>query len=190
MIWDDRRDWEQIDDIRLRYFNGRATEVTSIRADDEFDETAILVRDACAKLIEATERNDYGTEMLWTMMAAGHPDLERGRISALVGALRSRTEEFDRLVMKGDFRRIRIGDARSRLIMRLADHFCQKGLKPTAAINYDEGANPSPFVALVILMVASLPEALQESAQGLPAFSRTVSRTLRSRTRGDQLGRL
>jgi hypothetical protein len=28
LIWDDRGDWEQIDDTRLRYFNGRAAEVT------------------------------------------------------------------------------------------------------------------------------------------------------------------
>jgi hypothetical protein len=40
LVWDDRRDSERIDDIRLRYFNGRAAEATSIRADDEFDETA------------------------------------------------------------------------------------------------------------------------------------------------------
>jgi hypothetical protein len=190
LVWDDRRDWEQIDDIRLRYFNGRAAEVTSIRTDDEFDETAILVQDACAKLIEATERNDFGTELLWTMVAAGHADLERGRIRALVDTLCIRTKAFDQLVMKADFRRIKIGDARSRLIVRLADHFCEKGLRPTAAVNYGEGANPSPLVALVILMMASLPEPLQESAQGLPAFSKTVSRMLRSRTQGDQLGRL
>jgi hypothetical protein len=127
LVWDDRRDWEQIDDIRLRYFNGRAAEVTSIRADDEFDKTAILVLDACAKLIEATERNDYGTELLWTTVATGHPALERGRVRALVDALRSRTEAFDQLVMKADFRQIKIGDARSRLITRLADHFSRKG---------------------------------------------------------------
>ena len=184
LVWDDR-DWERIDDIRLRYFNGRAAEVTSIRDDDEFDETATLVQDACAKLIEVTERNDYGTEFLWTVVSADHPDLERERIRALVGTLCNRTKAFDQLVMKADFRRIKIGDARSRLIVRLANHFREKGLKPTAAVNYGEDANPSPFVALIVLMVASLPEALQESAQGLPAFSRMVSRTLRSRTQGD-----
>jgi hypothetical protein len=182
LLWDDGRDWEHIDNIWLRYFNGRAAEVTSIRADDEFDRTVILVSDACAKLIEATERKDYGTELLWTTVAVDHADLERGRIRVLVDALRNRTESFNQLVMKADFRRIKIGDARSRLIVRLAEHFHEKGLKPTAAINYGEGANPSPFVALVILMMASLPEALQDSAQGLPAFSRTVSRTLGSRT--------
>ena len=157
--------------------------LTSIRTDDEFDGTAILVRDACAKLIEATERTDYGTEFLWTVVAADNPDLERRRVYALADALRSRTEKFDRLVMKAGFRRITIGEARSKLITRLADHFHEKGLKPTAAISYGEGANPSPFVALVILTMASLPEALQESAQGLPAFSRTVSRTLGIRTK-------
>lgn len=78
LVWDDRHDWERIDNIRLRYFNGRATEATSIRAEDEFDETAILVRDACAKLTEATERKDYGTEFLWMVVAVDHPDLERG----------------------------------------------------------------------------------------------------------------
>ena len=182
LSWSDSRDWEHIDNIRLRYFNSRAAEVTSIRADDEFDETVILVRDACTKLIAAAERKDYGTEFLWTVVAADHPHLERARICALANALRSRTEQFDRLVMKADFRRIRVGEARSRLITRLAEHFCEKGLKPTAAVNYGEAANPSPFVALVILMMASLPEALQDSAQGLPAFSRMVSRTVRNRT--------
>ncbi|SRR5712691_17228 len=62
LVWDNRSDWEQIDDIRLRYFNGRAAEATSIRADGAFDKTAGLVRDACAKLISATECNDYGTD--------------------------------------------------------------------------------------------------------------------------------
>jgi hypothetical protein len=189
LVWDDRRDRERVDNIRLRYFNCRAAEVTSIRADDEFGKTATLLRDACAKLIEATERNDYGTEFLWTCVAAGNPDLEQGRIRTLAADLRNRTEAFDRLVMTADFRRIKIGDARSQLIMQLSEHFREKGLKPTAAVNYDEDANPSPFVALVILMMVSLPEALQESAQGLPAFSRTVSRTLRDRTQADLSGR-
>jgi hypothetical protein len=182
VLWDDRLDWEDIDDIRMRYFNGRAAEVTSTRSDDGFDGTAILLRDACAKLIEATGRKDYSTELLWTMLAVGQPDLERTRIRTLVDTLRNRTEQFDQLVMKANFRRLRIGEARSRLIVQLAGHFRAKRLKPTASVNYGERANPSPFVALVIMMIASLPEALQDSAQGLAAFSRTVSRMLRSRT--------
>jgi hypothetical protein len=188
LVWEDRCDWEQVDNIRLRYFNGRAAEVTSIRADDEFGKTATLLRNACSKLIEATERNDYGTEFLWTCVAAGNPDLEQVRVRRLADDLRNRTDAFDRLVMTANFRRIKIGDARSQLIAQFAAHFREKGLKPTAAVNYDEGANPSPFVALVILMMASLPEALQESAQGLPAFSRTVLRTLRSRTQANLSG--
>jgi hypothetical protein len=142
LLWVDRLDWEHIDNIRMRYFNSRASEVTSTRADEEFDGTAILVRDACAKLIEATERKDYSTDQLWTMLAVGHPDLERAHIRVLIEALRNRTEQFDRLVMKANFRRIRIGEARSTLIAQLAEHFRGKKLKPAASVNYGEGANP------------------------------------------------
>jgi|SRR5215472_15477097 len=128
LVWDDHRDWEQIHDIRIRYFNGRAAEVTSVRTDDEFDRTVVLVRDACAKLIEAAKRKDYGTELLWTMVAVGHPDLERVRIRALVDELCIRTEVFDRLVMKADFRRIKIGDARSRLSCGSLTTFAERDL--------------------------------------------------------------
>jgi len=182
LVWEDRCDRERVDNIRWRYFNGRAAEVTSIRADDEFGKTATLLRNACAKLIEATERKDYGTEFLWTCVAAGNPDLEQARIHRLADDLRSRTDSFDRLVMKANFRRIKIGDAQSHLITQFAAHFREKGLEPTVSVDYNECANPSPFVALVFLMIASLPEALQESVHGFPAFSKKVQRTLRNRT--------
>jgi hypothetical protein len=61
------------------------------------------------------------------------------RSGAVTDALSNRAEKFDQLVMKANFRQIKIGEARSRLIARLAEHFREKGLKPTAAINYGKG---------------------------------------------------
>jgi hypothetical protein len=152
--------------------------------------SAKLVRDACAKLIAAAERQDDGAEDLWRMVAAGNPELKRESIRSLASSLRDRTDKLDQLVMKADFRKIKIGDARTKLIERLAEHFRDKGLAPEVGVNYEPDAPPSPFIALVILIMASLPEGLHEPIQGLPALSREVSRattafrTARERPKG------
>jgi hypothetical protein len=205
LAWDDDQDWSKIDDIRLRYFNGRVNEVRSIKLDepDLIDGTVELLRGACAQLSAALEHENH-SPWFWEALSVGAPELTRESLGVLAQTLDHRADMLNRYPHK----KIRIGEAGSKLIVQLAEMFRDKGLTPAApnptgtmAQKTAErirrlGVNPAeadllpPFPALVREVITSLPQELwpeafwaTKHARSSGAFLKAINRTLRPSVR-------
>jgi hypothetical protein len=178
-----------IDNFKLRYANGRGNELNALPDNDEWDSLVSLVLDGCQKFTEAMERRSFGADQLWRSIGADpeRPELQKERFRSLIDALKGRTENRDaaeqNIVAKTQ---VNVGDAWSVFIVRLAEQWRSKGLKPTASKS-DE-TKPSLFVISVAFLMGSLPEPLQQHMRSVKsgnwlALSQAVGEALRDTER-------
>jgi hypothetical protein len=150
LVWNDH-DWKQVEEIRLKYANGRGMEIMSLPDNGEWDSLVALVRNATNNLIQATERCNFSAEQVWTLVGGDRdqPNLQKESLRALMYALMCRLNRAN--AVQTDIAAktsVAIGDAWLRFISRLDDQWRRKGLKAT--VRKGEG-RPSAFVRWVAL---------------------------------------
>jgi hypothetical protein len=214
-------DWAVTENARERYVNGRNWEINSLPNNDEWDSAIILVLDGCAKLIEAIDRSDYSAEKLWDWIGAAwdgvgadpwegvggdhkRPGPQKDRLRAYICAVMERTEKIHAIQREVNAKtEVWVGDAWSKLVVRLGEQWRAKGLKPT--VSKSDNSRCSAFVGWIAFLMGSLPKPLWQHMQGVPrpmlvhgrhgysvawtgnpswgALSKEVSKALRDRER-------
>jgi hypothetical protein len=175
-------DWQTINNLRVRYVRGVAAERFSPDFEAQRASLAESIQETLLTMLQTVERRDSVSDYFWQLMGLGRPEFERGPVHAWLKKLLDRTRFFDAL---DKTMAVKVGmdaahsDALSKLVFRLADHFRFKGLKPTASDMYvRKDPDPSPFVALVGIVMHTLPEPLRPDAQSTESFSKVISKIL------------
>jgi hypothetical protein len=179
VIWDDD-DWALTEDARERYVNGRIMELQSLSNNNEWDSFILLMREGCTKLTEAIERGDESANKFWRQVEGNPklPGLRKNSIHEIVEALKVQVDKSDAFARKVlEETTIWVGDASAKFIVRLADQWRSKGLKPTASKSDDR--KQSHFVAWVAFLMKTMPERFRQHSGSSGALSYEVSKALR-----------